>query len=164
ANGLMPYPAHQLYAVDITCLRFFTVFGPRQRPDLAIHKFARLMAAAQPIELYGDGSTSRDYTFIDDIIDGVVAAIDQPRGAAPGYRIHNLGGPRTTTLKQLVDLVAKALAMKPTIETLPEQPGDMKQTLADVTLSSQELGYAPKVSMEEGIRRFADWWRASESL
>ena len=162
ANELMLYTAHHLYAVDITCLRFSTVFGPRQRPDLAIHKFARLMAAAKPIQLYGDGSTSRDYTYIDDIIDGVVAAIDQPRAAKPGYRIYNLGGSRTTTLKQLVDLVAKALAMKPTIETLPEQPGDMTRTLADVTLSGRELGYAPKVSMEEGIRRFADWWRSLE--
>ncbi len=162
ANELMLYTAHQLYAVDITCLRFFTVFGPRQRPDLAIHKFARLMAANKPIQLYGDGSTSRDYTYVDDIIDGVVAAIDQPRGAAPGYRIYNLGGSRTTTLKQLLDMIAKAVAMKPTIEWLPEQPGDMKRTLADVALSSKELGYAPKVSMEEGIRRFADWWRSLE--
>jgi UDP-glucuronate 4-epimerase len=162
ANELMLYTAHHLYAVDITCLRFFTVFGPRQRPDLAIHKFARLMAAAKPIQLFGDGSTSRDYTYVDDIIDGVVAAIDQPRGAAPGYRVYNLGGSRTTTLKQMVDLIAKAIGMKPTIETLPEQPGDMKRTLADVTLSSRELGYAPKVTMEEGIRRFADWWRAQE--
>ena len=91
-----------------------------------------------------------------------MAAIDQPRGAAPGYRIYNLGGSRTTTLRQLVDLVAKSLAMKPTIETLPEQPGDMTRTLADLTLSGRDLGYAPKVSMEEGIRRFADWWRAQE--
>ena len=92
----------------------------------------------------------------------MVAAIDQPRGAGPAFRIYNLGGSRTTTLKQLVDLVAKSLAMKPVIETLPEQPGDMKQTLADVTLSGKELGYAPKVTMQEGMRRFADWWRSLE--
>ena len=162
ANELMLFTAQHLYAVDITCLRFFTVFGPRQRPDLAIHKLARLMAAAKPIPMFGDGSTSRDYTYIDDIIDGVVAAIDQPRGSAPGFRVYNLGGSRTTTLKQLIDLVATSLAMKPTIETLPEQPGDMQRTLADVTLSAKELGYAPKVSMEEGMRRFADWWRSLE--
>ena len=164
ANELMLFTAHHLYAFDITCLRFFTVFGPRQRPDLAIHKFARLMAAAKPIEMFGDGSTSRDYTYIDDIIDGVVAAIDQPRGPAPAFRIYNLGGSRTTTLKQLIDMVAKALAMKPTIQTLPEQPGDMQRTLADVTLSGQELGYAPKVSMEDGIKRFAEWWRSLEPI
>jgi len=162
ANELMLFAAHHLYSFDITCLRFFTVFGPRQRPDLAIHKFARLMAAAKPIEMFGDGSTSRDYTYIDDIIDGVVAAIDQPRGAAPAFRIYNLGGSRTTSLKQLVELVAKSLGMKPTIQTMPKQPGDMKQTLADVTLSAKELGYAPKVTMQEGMRRFADWWRALE--
>jgi UDP-glucuronate 4-epimerase len=161
ANELMLYTAHHLYAVDITCLRFFTVFGPRQRPDLAIHKFARLMAGAKPIPMFGDGSSSRDYTYVDDIIDGVVAAIDQARGA-PAFRVYNLGGSRTTTLKQLIDLVAKSLAMKPTIETLPEQPGDMKRTLADVELSGKELGYAPKVSMEEGMRRFAEWWRSLE--
>jgi len=164
ANELMLFTAHHLYAVDVTCLRFFTVFGPRQRPDLAIHKFAKLMAAAKPIELFGDGSTSRDYTYIDDIIDGVVAAIDQPRAGGPGFRIYNLGGSRTTTLKQLVDLLSKALAMRPTIESLPEQPGDMKRTLADVTLAGKELGYAPKVSMQDGIQRFADWWRSLESM
>ena len=162
ASELMLFTAHHLYAVDVTCLRFFTVFGPRQRPDLAIHKFARLMAAAKPIELFGDGSTSRDYTYIDDIIDGVVAAVDQPRSAAPGYRIYNLGGSRATTLKQLVEVLSKALAMKPTIESLPEQPGDMKQTLADVTLAGKDLGYAPKVTVQDGIKRFADWWRSLE--
>jgi UDP-glucuronate 4-epimerase len=164
ANELMLFTAHHLYLFDITCLRFFTVFGPRQRPDLAIHKFARLMAANKPIELFGDGSTSRDYTYIDDIIDGVVAAIDQPRGPAPAFRVYNLGGSRTTTLKELVDMVSKALSMKPTIEWLPEQPGDMKRTLADVALSARELGYAPKVSMQDGIKRFADWWRSLEGI
>jgi len=164
ANELMLFTAHHLYAIDVTCLRFFTVFGPRQRPDLAIHKFAKLMAAAKPIELFGDGSTSRDYTYIDDIIDGVVAAIDQPRAGAPGFRIYNLGGSRTTTLKQLVELLSKALAMKPTIESRPEQPGDMKHTRADVTLAGKDLGYAPKVSMQDGIKRFADWWRSLESM
>ena len=162
SNELMLFAAHHLYGIDVTCLRFFTVFGPRQRPDLAIHKFARLMASAKPIPMFGDGSSSRDYTYVDDIIDGVVAAIDQPRGGASAFRVYNLGGSRTTTLKQLIDLVAKSLAMKPTIETMPEQPGDMKRTLADVELSGKELGYAPKVSMEEGMRRFAAWWRSLE--
>jgi UDP-glucuronate 4-epimerase len=162
SNELMLFAAHHLYGIDVTCLRFFTVFGPRQRPDLAIHKFARLMAAAKPIPMFGDGSSSRDYTYIDDIVDGVVAAIDQPRGGGSRFRIYNLGGSRTTTLKQLIELIAKSLAMKPTIEALPEQPGDMKRTLADVELSGKELGYAPKVTMEEGMRRFAEWWRSLE--
>jgi UDP-glucuronate 4-epimerase len=157
AGELLLFTAHHLNALDVTCLRFFTVFGPRQRPDLAIHKFARLIAAGQPIELYGDGSSSRDYTFIDDIIDGVVAAVDEATGAAPGYRIYNLGGSRTTTLLQLVDLLGKALGKTPRVEWRPEQPGDMQRTLADLTLSTRALGYAPHVTMEDGIRRFVDW-------
>ena len=157
AAELMLFTAHHLYALDVTCLRFFTVYGARQRPDLAIHKFARLIAAGKPIELYGDGSTSRDYTFIDDILAGVVAAIDQP-GAAD-FRVYNLGGSRTTTLKGLVDLLSAALGRKPQIEWKSEQPGDMHRTLADVTLSGHDLGYAPKVSIEEGIARFVDWFK-----
>jgi UDP-glucuronate 4-epimerase len=164
AAELLLQTAHQLYGIDTSCLRFFTVYGPRQRPDLAIHKFTRLIATAQPIELFGDGTSSRDYTYIDDIIDGIVAAVDEPRGAAPGYRIYNLGGSHPTTLLRLVELVSKALGMKPVIEYRPEQPGDMKQTLADVTLASRALGYAPKVSMEMGIRRFTDWWRTVDAI
>jgi UDP-glucuronate 4-epimerase len=160
ANELMLFTAHHLDALDVTCLRFFTVFGPRQRPDLAIHKFARLISAGQPIELYGDGSTSRDYTFIDDIVDGVVAAIDELGRGAPGYRIYNLGGSRTTTLRGLVDMISDGLGRKPTIEWRPEQPGDMKRTLADLTLSGRALGYAPRVSLEEGMARFLAWFRA----
>jgi UDP-glucuronate 4-epimerase len=164
AAELLLQTAHQLYGIDIACLRFFTVFGPRQRPDLAIHKFTRLIATAQPIQLFGDGTSSRDYTFIDDITDGIAAAIDQASGAAPGYRIYNLGGSHPTTLLRLVELVSQALGMKPTIEYLPEQPGDMTNTLADVTLAARALGYAPKVSVEMGIRRFADWWRTLDAV
>ncbi len=159
SGELLLFTAHHLYALDITCLRFFTVFGPRQRPDLAIHKFARRIAAGQPIELFGDGSTSRDYTFIDDIVDGVVASVDQA-ASEPGYRIYNLGGSRPVPLSKLVELLAAALGKQPLVTYGLEQPGDMKRTLADVTLSRQALGYAPKVSMEDGIARFVDWLRA----
>jgi UDP-glucuronate 4-epimerase len=158
AGELVLFAAHHLYALDVTCLRFFTVFGPRQRPDLAIHKFGRLISADKPIPLFGDGSTSRDYTFIDDIVDGVVASIDEAV-VAPGHRIYNLGGSRTTTLLGLVELLGQALGKKPIVEWEPEQPGDMKRTLADVTLSARALGYAPKVTMEEGIARFVTWLR-----
>jgi UDP-glucuronate 4-epimerase len=157
AGELGLYAAHHLYELDVTCLRFFTVYGPRQRPDLAIHKFARLILAGRPIELFGDGGTSRDYTWIDDIVDGVVAAVDAQGRGAPAYRIYNLGGSRPTTLLRLVELLSDALGKTPTIEWKPEQPGDMKRTLADLSLVGEALGYAPRIAIEEGIARFAAW-------
>jgi UDP-glucuronate 4-epimerase len=162
AGELMLFTAHHLDALDVSCLRFFTVFGPRQRPDLAIHKFARLISEGRPIELYGDGSTSRDYTYIDDIVDGVVAAVDELGRGAPDYRIYNLGGSRTTTLRELVEMISAALGKRPTIEWRPEQPGDMKRTLADVSLAGRALGYAPRVSLEDGMARFVAWFRAQQ--
>ncbi|HVZ75355.1 MAG TPA: NAD-dependent epimerase/dehydratase family protein [Polyangia bacterium] len=165
AGELQLFTAHHLYALDVTCLRFFTVYGPRQRPDLAIHKFARHILAGKPIQLFGDGSTSRDYTWIDDIIDGVVASIDQQMGqqgkGAPDFRIYNLGGSRTTTLLGLVELLSDSLGKKPIIEWKPEQPGDMKRTLADVSIVGRALGYAPRVAIEDGIARFAAWVKAN---
>jgi UDP-glucuronate 4-epimerase len=167
AGELALFTEHHLYALDVTCLRFFTVYGPRQRPDLAIHKFARLISAGRPIQLFGDGSTSRDYTWIDDIVDGVVAALDEQgagaRSAAsppPAFRIYNLGGSRATTLRQLVDLISDALGKTPVVEWRPEQPGDMQHTMADVSLAGRALGYAPRVPIEEGIRRFVGWFRS----
>jgi UDP-glucuronate 4-epimerase len=162
AGELALFTEHHLHRLDVTCLRFFTVYGPRQRPDLAIHKFARLISAGQPIQLYGDGSTSRDYTWIDDILDGVVAALDeQQRAPAPAFRIYNLGGSRATTLRRLVDLISAALGKAPLIEWRPEQPGDMKHTMADVSLAGRALGYAPHTPIEAGIARFVDWFKAT---
>ena len=161
SGELSAFVAHHLQSLDVTCLRFFTVYGPRQRPDLAIHKFTRLIDSGQTIELFGDGSTSRDYTWIDDIIDGTVAAIDEQGNArVPGYRIYNLGGSRTTSLSRLVDLISEGLGKKPLIDWRPEQPGDMRRTLADLALSGSALGYAPRVPIEEGISRFVKWWRS----
>ena len=161
AGELMAFNHHHLYGATMTCLRFFTVYGPRQRPDLAIHKFTRLIDAGQPIELFGDGSTSRDYTWIDDILDGVVAAIDQQaRDPRTAYRIYNLGGSRPTTLAELVDRISVALGKQAIIERKPEEPGDMKHTLADVDLAQGDLGYSPKVSIDAGIPRFVAWWRS----
>jgi UDP-glucuronate 4-epimerase len=152
--------AHRIHGLGVTCLRFFTVFGPRQRPDLAIHKFTRLIAARRPVELYGDGTTSRDYTWIDDILDGVVAAIDQQAAdAGPRFRVYNLGGSHPTPLRRLVELIAAALGREPVIEWRPEQPGDMQHTWADTALAARELGYAPRVTIEAGIPRFVAWWR-----
>jgi UDP-glucuronate 4-epimerase len=160
SDELLAFTEHHIYGSSITCLRFFTVYGPRQRPDLAIHKFTRLIAHDQPITLFGDGSTSRDYTWIDDIIDGVVAAIEQQaRAARPEFRLYNLGGARPTSLKGLVDRISGALGKPARIEWQPEQPGDMPHTLADVELSQRDLGYAPKVSIDQGIPRFVAWWR-----
>jgi len=161
AGELLAFTEHHLYASSITCLRFFTVYGPRQRPDLAIHKFTRLIASGQTVEVFGDGTSSRDYTWIDDILDGVLAAIEQQaRSPSPAFRIYNLGGARPTSLKNLVGRIAAALGKPARIDWQPEQPGDMPHTLADLELSQRDLGYAPKVSIEQGIPRFVAWWRA----
>jgi len=160
AGELAAFSEHHLNGTGITCLRFFTVYGPRQRPDLAIAKFTKAITYGKTIELYGDGSTSRDYTWIDDIVDGLVAAVDQlarDRGA-PRYRIYNLGGSESTTLRTLVDRIADAVGQKAVISWKPEQPGDMKHTYADLTLSRAELGYAPKIDIAHGIQRFVRWW------
>jgi UDP-glucuronate 4-epimerase len=162
AGELMAFNHHHLHGAAVTCLRFFTVYGPRQRPDLAIHKFTRAIASGQPIELYGDGTTSRDYTWIDDIVDGVVAALDQ-QAHERRFRVYNLGGSHPTSLKELVDRIATALGKSPVIEWKPEQPGDMKHTLADVELAERDLGYSPKVPIAAGIPRFVDWWRSTRS-
>jgi UDP-glucuronate 4-epimerase len=162
AGELMLFTAHELDALDVTCLRFFTVYGPRQRPDLAIRKFTRLIAAGQAIPFFGDGTSSRDYTWIDDIIHGVVASIDQQaggRGEAPRFRVYNLGGSRTTSLARLVELIGGALGQAPRLDRKPEQPGDMPHTWADVTLAGRDLGYAPRVSIDDGIPRFVAWWQ-----
>ncbi len=164
AGELLAFTEHHLHGTDVTCLRFFTVYGPRQRPDLAIHKFTRLIANDQPITLFGDGSSSRDYTWIDDIVDGVVAALDQQMGAsASAYRIYNLGGSRPTSLKDLVGHISAALGRPARIEWKDPQPGDMLHTLADVELAQRELGYRPKVSVEQGIPRFVEWWRTANA-
>jgi UDP-glucuronate 4-epimerase len=160
ASELLAFTAHHLHGLSITCLRFFTVYGPRQRPDLAIHKFTRLIAWGEPVEIYGDGSTSRDYTYIDDIVDGVVAAVDQQaRDAGPVYRTYNLGGSRTTSVAELVALIGRALGRTPIVQHQPEQPGHMRRTHADLTLAARELGYSPRVSIDAGIPRFVAWWR-----
>ena len=144
-----------LYGLGISSLRFFTVYGPRQRPEMAIHKFARAIREGRPVTLYGDGSSARDYTFIDDIIDGTVAAC---RRVEPGtHRIYNLGGSRTTTLRRLVELLSDALGRAAVIDWQPDQPGDVPLTYADVARAAAELGYAPQVPIEEGVRRFVAW-------
>jgi UDP-glucuronate 4-epimerase len=152
---LMCFNYHHLYGLKVSCLRFFTVYGPAQRPEMAIHKFTDLLARGEKVPLFGRGDSRRDYTYIDDIVDGVVAAME----LAPDFEILNLGGAETTRLGDLVAWLAAELAVEPRIEYLPEQPGDVPITYADVSKAARLLGYSPKVDIREGLRRFVAWYR-----
>ena len=144
-----------LFDMHCQCLRFFTVYGPRQRPDLAISKFTQKILAGEPIQQYGDGSTARDYTYIEDIIDGIIAATEYDERA---FEIFNLGGAATTTLSELIQLIEAATGKKAIIEQLPEQPGDVPQTYADVSKAAQLLNYAPKTNIQAGIEKYVEWF------
>ena len=158
AGELLCSTYRDLFGIGCVQLRFFTVYGPRQRPEMAIHQFTRAIATGQTVTLFGDGSSARDYTYIDDIIDGTYAACLEVR---PGQSaVYNLGGSRTTTLLDLVDLIGRALGKKPDVAFKPDQPGDVPLTYADVTRAGRALGYAPRVAVEEGIRRFVAWYQA----
>lgn len=156
AGELLAHTYSHLYGLRVVCLRFFTVYGARQRPDLAIHKFARLIRDGRPIPVYGDGTSERDYTYIDDIIDGIMAALDY--NATP-FEIINLGESQTITLNALIALIEEALNRRATIERLPAQPGDLPRTHADIAKARRLLGYNPQTPVEAGIRRFIDWFR-----
>ena len=142
-------------AMRCTALRFFTVYGPRQRPEMAIHKFTELLAQGKTIPMFGDGESRRDYTYVDDIVDGLVATL----ALGPGFEILNLGGAETTSLKDLIHWIAEELAVSPRIEYLPTQPGDVPITYADVSKAARLLGYSPKVPIREGLRRFVAWYQ-----
>jgi UDP-glucuronate 4-epimerase len=146
---------HRLFGINIACLRYFTAYGPRQRPEMAIHKFTRLIAGNEKVPMYGDGQSMRDYTYIDDIIQGTLGAIH----GNEGYEIYNLGEFRTTRLRDLIRMLEEALGKKAIIEELPEQRGDMPVTYANIEKARRRLGYAPRFSMEEGIHRFVEWYR-----
>ncbi|RPI02948.1 MAG: NAD-dependent epimerase/dehydratase family protein [Calditrichaeota bacterium] len=154
AGELICYTYHHLYNISVNCLRFFTVYGPRQRPDMAIHKFSRMIYRHQPIPVFGDGSSRRDYTYYSDIIQGIMGAIHN----CQGYHIYNLGESKTVTLLYLIDLLQDALGIKAVVEFKPEQPGDVPVTFADVTKAKNELKYHPQIPIEEGIKRFAEWF------
>jgi len=156
ACELLCHTYSHLYDIDMTCLRFFTVYGPRQRPDLAIHKFARLIENDEPISVFGDGSMMRDFTYIDDIIDGVMGAIKY----CEGYEIYNLGESRPIRLDELIVEIEKALGKRAIINPLPLQPGDVKQTYADVSKAMERLGYEPSTEIASGLKIFVDWLRA----
>ncbi len=152
---LLCFNYHHLYGLKTACLRFFTVYGPAQRPEMAIHKFTDQLAKGQPLTLFGDGNSRRDYTFVSDIIDGIVATME----LAPGFEILNLGGAETTALKDLVSWLAEELGVEPRIERQPDQPGDVPITYADVSKAGRLLGYSPKVPIREGLREFVRWYR-----
>ena len=158
SGELIAHTYHHLYDMTVHCLRFFTVYGPRQRPDLAIHKFARQLLAGEPITMYGDGTTSRDYTYIDDIVDGVTSSLHRAHALGdPEYEIINLGGSETTQLKELIAGIGTALGIEPEIKRLPRQPGDVDRTYADIERAQELLDYAPDTPIEEGLQLFADW-------
>jgi UDP-glucuronate 4-epimerase len=159
AGELLCHTYTHLYGIRSICLRFFTVYGPRQRPDLAIHKFARLMSEGKPIPVFGDGTTRRDYTFIDDIIAGVRAAIDYDK---TDYEVMNLGESRIVELRELISLLEKELGVTAKIDRQPLQPGDVPQTFADITKARRLLAYDPQTKIEEGIKKFVVWFRKHE--
>jgi UDP-glucuronate 4-epimerase len=168
ANPISPYAATKiaaeaachvyshLYDLRVVCLRFFTVYGARQRPDLAIHKFARLISQGQPIPIFGDGSTQRDYTYIDDIIAGVVAAMKYDRSQ---FEVINLGESQTVELRRLVELLERALGKRAIIDHQALQPGDVPVTFADIRKARRLLGYEPKTQIEDGIESFVEWFQ-----
>jgi UDP-glucuronate 4-epimerase len=158
AGELLCYTYSHLFKIDVVCLRFFTVYGPRQRPDLAIHKFATLIEEGREIPVYGDGSMMRDFTYIDDIIDGITGAIRNCKG----YEIYNLGESRPIRLDTLIMRIEEALGKKARLKRMPEQPGDVQQTYADVSKAMKSLGYNPKTDIETGLARFVEWLRQSK--
>jgi UDP-glucuronate 4-epimerase len=146
---------HHVYGMDVCMLRFFTVYGPRQRPDLAIHKFSKLMHAGQSITVFGDGSTSRDYTYVDDTVDGILACTEREFG----YEVINLGESQTVELGQLIELLESALGIEAQIDRQPAQPGDVPITYANIDKARRLLGYEPQTKIEDGIPRFVEWFR-----
>jgi len=156
AGELLCYTHHHLYGTPISALRFFTVYGPRQRPEMAIHAFVRLCLARQPIPFFGDGTTRRDYTFVADIVDGTVRALDR----AAGFEVYNLGESRTIALSELIAAVGQACGVEPILDRKPMQPGDVLVTYADVSKARARLGYDPRTTLEEGLARFLEWYRA----
>jgi len=149
------YAYHSLYDLPVVCLRFFTVYGPRQRPDLAINKFVRLLSADKPIPKYGDGTSRRDYTYIADIVRGILTALDSDIQ----WDIINLGSDNPIALNQLIAAIEEVLGKPATIDQLPPQPGDMRQTHADITRARRLLNWQPQVLLHEGLRQFVAWWQ-----
>ena len=158
ACELINYTAHHLYGFDIINLRFFTVFGPRQRPDLAIHKFTRLIRSGKPIPMFGDGSTARDYTYIDDTLQGILGAVNFLFNHEGVYEIVNLGNNKPVLLRDMINIIYEATGEKPNITPMPMQPGDVDITYADISKAQRLFGYQPKFDFKEGVKLFVDWY------
>lgn len=159
ANEVMAHVYHKLNDMNIIMLRFFTVYGPKQRPDLAINKFTRLMLEGKRIPMYGDGTTSRDYTYVDDIVDGICKSCDYVINNDNVYEIINLGSNSPVSLKEMINTIGEVLNVEPKIEVLPMQPGDVDRTYADISKAKKLLGYSPKFTFKEGIQKFIDWYK-----
>lgn len=155
AGELLCHAHHHLHGTDVACLRFFTVYGPRQRPDLAIHSFARAMLEGRAISMFGDGTNGRDYTYVDDVVDGILLAAGRIRG----FRIWNLGGSSPVPLSEMIRRIADGLGVHADVRREPMQPGDVDRTWADVARARDELAWAPRISFDEGLPRFLDWLR-----
>jgi UDP-glucuronate 4-epimerase len=151
----------KLFGIRFLALRFFTVYGPGQRPDLAIHKFTKAILKGQPITMYGDGSTSRDYTFVNDTVQGIIGAISYTKS---DFEIINLGNNYTVTLKQLITAIEELTGKKAVIEQLPDQPGDVPKTFADISKAKELLGYHPQTQLQEGLKKFYEWFKLHEAL
>lgn len=162
ANEVMTHVYHALYNMNVIMLRFFTVFGPRQRPDLAINKFTRLMLAGEEIPMFGDGSTSRDYTYVGDIVDGIKKSIRYVEENNNVYEIINLGNSSPISLKDMINIIGEVLEIKPKIKELPMQPGDVERTYADITKAQELLKYNPKTTFKEGIKKFVEWYKMED--
>lgn len=159
ANEVMTHVYHKLYNMNVIMLRFFTVYGPRQRPDLAINKFTRLMLEGKKIPMFGDGSTSRDYTYIGDIVDGIERSVNYCLNNSNVYEILNLGNSSPVSLKEMINIIGKCLNVVPDIEELPMQPGDVDRTFACIDKAKDMIGYNPQTPFEEGIKKFVKWYR-----
>ena len=161
AGEMLGHVYSHLYGIRFIALRFFTVFGPGQRPDLAIHKFVKALHMGQPISMYGDGSTSRDYTYIDDIVNGVISSIDYNKSQ---FEILNLVNNYSISLKELINTIEEVTGKKATIEQLPEQSGDVSKTFADISKAKELLHYNPQTKLEDGINKFYNWFKKNEEI
>lgn len=163
SGELLCHTYNHLYNINIACLRFFTVYGPRQRPDLAINKFTTLINAGKEIPFFGDGSTSRDYTYVEDIVDGIVRSINFVNTDEKVFDIFNIGGDKTITLLEMVNIISKELGIKAKLNKLPMQPGDVNRTCADITHSRDTIGYNPQTTFKTGIKNFIKWKKRNKN-